>query len=396
MRSFALLAAALLTSISIPTYAAEEAAWRLFVSDHADAQVSAIDLESGEEIGSFELDGVASLYTTTSRAAVFAVQGDANTVTAIGTGIELDDHGDHGDISITEPELIAGAIEGNRPVHFVEHDGQIAIFFDGDGVAQIVNEQDWLEGQPVAERFSAAAPHHGVAVQLGDFLMVSEPNPLDPTELPIGMQVYDKGGAKVGNLHECPDLHGEASSGDILAIACRTGLLIVKQASAGPDVRFLPYSKDLPVGKSTTLLGGVGMQYFLGNYGADKLALIDPSVDQPYRLVDLPTRRVHFAVNPENVKFAYIFTEDGRLRELNVLSAELTRSVQVTEPYSMDGEWSLPRPRIAFASGKIAVTDPLKGTIHIVSAESLEVERKITVDGTPFNIVAVGGSGRIH
>jgi hypothetical protein len=62
----------------------------------------------------------------------------------------------------------------------------------------------------------------------------------------------------------------------------------------------------------------------------------------------------------------------------------------------MDGEWSLPRPRIAFASGKIAVTDPLKGTIHIVSAESLEVERKITVDGTPFNIVAVGGSGRIH
>jgi hypothetical protein len=62
----------------------------------------------------------------------------------------------------------------------------------------------------------------------------------------------------------------------------------------------------------------------------------------------------------------------------------------------MDGEWSLPRPRIAVASGEIAVTDPLQGTIHIVDVESLEVEREITVDGAPFNIIAIGGSGQSH
>ena len=64
----------------------------------------------------------------------------------------------------------------------------------------------------------------------------------------------------------------------------------------GPELQLLPYSASLPEGKSTTLLGGVAMQYWLGNYGADRVAIIDPSAAEPFRLVDLPSRRVHFAI----------------------------------------------------------------------------------------------------
>lgn len=59
-------------------------------------------------------------------------------------------------------------------------------------------------------------------------------------------------------------------------------------------------------------------------------------------------------------------------------------------------EWNLPRPRIAVAGEDIAVTDPLKGVIHIVHAEDFELETDIALEGKPFNIVAVGGLGEDH
>jgi len=62
----------------------------------------------------------------------------------------------------------------------------------------------------------------------------------------------------------------------------------------------------------------------------------------------------------------------------------------------MDGEWNLPRPRVAVAGGEIAVTDPLKGLIHVVDAKAFAKTREIAVEGRPYNIVAVGGAGETH
>jgi hypothetical protein len=126
------------------------------------------------------------------------------------------------------------------------------------------------------------------------------------------------------------------------------------------------------------------------------VAVIEPGVATPFRLVSLPTRRVHFAVDPQRVRFAYVFTEDGNLHEVDIVDGAITRTLKVTDPYSMDGHWNLPRPRIAVAGEDIAVTDPLKGVVHIIHAEDFELEADLAVDGKPFNIVAVGGSGEDH
>ena len=380
-----------------PASAEEEATfWRLFVADHGKPLVTAIDLGTDQVSGSFELGSPASLYTTPSKAAVFAVQGEADRVSAIASGIALGDHGDHADLEIAAPKLLDAAVAGDKPVHFVEHHGEIALFFDGEGVARLVSERDWLAGNAATRDLKVAAPHHGVAAPLGDYTLISRPNAEDPKALPVGIDVYGADGATIGDLHACPDLHGEASSGDTLAIACAAGLLLVKQAKAGPELQLLPYPASLPEGKSTTLLGGVAMQYWLGNYGADRVAIIDPSAAEPFRLVDLPSRRVHFVIHPQRVKYAYIFTEDGALHRLDVVSGALDRTLPLTQPYSMDGEWSLPRPRLAVAGDHIAVTDPLAGAIHLVDAESFALVRDIAVAGVPYNIVAVGGSGASH
>ncbi|MGK1713306.1 hypothetical protein ACR91F_26460, partial [Klebsiella pneumoniae] len=88
--------------------------------------------------------------------------------------------------------------------------------------------------------------------------------------------------------------------------------------------------------------------------------------------------------------------EDGKLNQIDVLKGEISQSVRVTDPYSMDGHWNDPRPRIAVADNKIYVTDPLKSKIIVLDATSFKKTSEISVEGQPFNIVAVGGSGKVH
>lgn len=390
------LAALLLSAVSV--FAEETTAWRLFVADHADPVVTAIDLAGTGEPTRIPLTGPATLHRSASGKIVFAVQGAAGMVTAISSGIGIDDHGDHGDIEVAAPRLLGVEISGKKPSHFVEHDGGIALFFDGEGVARIVSERNVLQGNPELREVKTAAPHHGVAVAWGSYALLSEPNGEKPEELPVGIRVVDASGARVGDVHACPDLHGEASSGDLLAFACATGLLVVRNENL-PEIRHLPYSENLPDGKSTTLLGGRGLQYFLGNYGPDRVVLIDPTAvkeEEAFRLISLPARRVHFAVDPVRPKFAHVFTEDGNLNRINVIEGSITGSLRLTEPYSMDGHWSDPRPRLAVAGDRIVVTDPLAGKLHVVDAVTYEKAGEIPMDGKPFNVVAVGGSGETH
>ncbi|MBU1336876.1 MAG: metallochaperone AztD [Alphaproteobacteria bacterium] len=382
------------TALTLPTIAEDHvSAWRLFVADYAKAEVTAIDLASGDTLASIPLASPAALYTTDG--AVFAVQGAGNQVSVIRSGIALDDHGDHGDIEISDPELVEAVMTGEKPAHFVEHGGKAAMFFDGSGLINLFSAEQWAhDGAIDAEQLDSGTAHHGVAIPWGDYTLTSVANADDEKKPRLGLNVLDADGGVLGETHACPDLHGEATSGNLVIVGCGDGLLIVS-GSGEPQVTKLSYD-GLPDGKATTFLGGVGMQYFLGNYGADRVVVIDPAEAEPYRLVDLPTRRVHFAVDPIRPKFAYIFTEDGKLNQLDVLSGEIVQSLAVTEPYSMDGDWSLPRPRIAVAGDVVAVTDPNQGQVHLIDIASFTETGAIPVAGAPYNIVAVGGSGAVH
>ncbi|MBX8814639.1 hypothetical protein HBA91_18645, partial [Ochrobactrum sp. MR34] len=63
--------------------------WRLFVADHTKPVVRAIDLESGKELGKFDLKGYAALAASNSGETVFAVQTEDDVVNVIKTGIKL-------------------------------------------------------------------------------------------------------------------------------------------------------------------------------------------------------------------------------------------------------------------------------------------------------------------
>jgi len=372
-------------------------AWRLFVADREQPKITVVDAIEGRTLEAFAVEGPASLNRSGSGRTVFAVQGDSGAVTAFGSGISFDDHGDHGDIEVSASRPTGLVLEGSKPAHFVELQGNIAQWFDGETQVRLFSERDALAGRTEVRTVDVGAAHHGVAVPYDKHVVVSIPNPLDASKRPVGARVLDLDGRKVGEDAQCPGLHGSAGSGSLYALACDTGLLVIRTDGGVPAIEHIAYPASLPEGSSSTLIGGKGLQYFIGNYGPDRIVLIDPAGgEDAFRLLQLPTRRVNFAVDPIRAKFAYVFTEDGQLHQVDVVAGAISKSIKLTEPYSMDGHWNDPRPRIAVAGDKIVVTDPLAGKLRLVDAATFSAAGEIAVEGKPFNIVAVGGSGQTH
>ena len=395
--------AALMALAAAPALAEDHTeTWRLFVADHTLPVVRALDAKSGAELGRFDLAGHAALSLSDSGKTVFAVQGEKDRVEIISTGIAVSDHGEHRDIEIAAPALLSSLIQGLKPGHVVTHGDDVVVFHDRGGKADLFLESDLLDGGKSSKSVDTTAPHHGVAVPMGHHVLVSVPNldaTVKPDELPprFGLRVLERSGEQMGEAVACTDLHGEATSARLVAFGCKEGVLIARPGGLdGPKLEMLAYDESLPEGKVSTLLGARAMQFFLGNYGEDKLVLIDPDSATPYRLVELPTRRIDFALDPANLRNAYILTEDGKLHVLDVVSGRIVRSAGVTEPYSKDGHWRDPRPRLAVAGGEIAITDPRHGLVRMIDSETLGETRTIAVEGQPFAIVAVGGSGKTH
>lgn len=376
--------------------------WRLFVADHTQPVVRALDAAGGSELGRFDLNGFASLSLSDSGKTVFAVQGDKDIVQVISSGIALLDHGEHRDIEVSDPKLLAGEISGKKPGHVVTHGDDVAVFYDRGGKIDLLRESALIEGKADITSVDTTAPHHGVAVPMGKHILVSVPNmdaevKLDELPPRLGLRVVDRSGTQLGDVAACTGLHGEATSARLVAFGCAEGVLVARPGGIdGPKLEMIAYTDDLPEGKVSTLLGGRSMQFFLGNYGEDKVVLIDPDSATSYRLVELATRRVDFILDPANAHNAYILTEDGKLHLLDIVSGEITRSETVTEPYSKDGHWRDPRPRLAVAGDRIAITDPRHSLVRMIDSKTLKEAATIPVEGQPFAIVAVGGSGATH
>lgn len=375
--------------------------YRVFVGDHKAAKVTAFDLSDPQTHWLFDTAGQVKLYPVANGGAVVAVQSDDDQVNFIQSGIRVFDHGGHADIEISDPLALSEVLQGPRPFHLLDHDGHVSINFDKGGYAAVVDGYELTKGNLESQQVSQNVAHHGVVVPWhnGWLTSVASEEPMDDGKAPprVGVQQLSADGAAIGDLQACTNLHGEAYSGAYLMFGCKEGVLSVKQVSGKPQFKMLPYPESFPSGHTTgTLVGSKGMQAFLGNYGYEHLVVIDPEGQPTMQLVDLPFRRVDFQLDPVDVMHGYAFTENGALHKVSLLDAEIVQSIKVTQPYSMDGHWNDPRPRIAFAGDEILVTDPRQSLVHRISTKDLSKVGSVKVAGEPYNLTVVGGSGVSH
>lgn len=393
---------ALLALAAAQRAAADEdhSAWRLFIADQAKGTVTVIDRDAPDQRWSFDFPGPSRLYGSPSGQTVIAVQSDNDRVDFLHSGIALEQHGDHSDIAINDPAATGMHLTGPRPFHVVTHGYETAINFDRGGYASFLAEGALKNGTLEVETFSQNRAHHGFAAQLGDVIIssVASEEEIEQGSAPqrVGVAAYRADGERMGEVQTCTDLHGEAFSGRYLLAGCKEGVIAITQADEGADFTMLPYPESFPEEKTGTLLGSAAMQVFLGDYGRDSVVIIDPTEAPYFTRVELPFRRVDFVLDPAMPQYAYILTEDGTLHRLNMLSARIEAAESMTQPYSMDGHWRDPRPRLAMAGDRIAITDPTQSLVRLVDPVSLEETATIPVEGLPYNILAVGGSGLMH
>ncbi|MDQ1079667.1 hypothetical protein [Pseudoroseomonas cervicalis] len=372
-----------------PAMAQPRHAVRAAVTDHAAASVAVVDLLSGDVLARFETGSPGGLRPGAAPGQVSLAQGAAGRVDVVDLGMAAESHGDHADLTLSAPRLIARVAEGPRPSHVLGGDGRLASFFDGDGSVVVAAEGG-------TSRLSANAPHHGLAYPFrsaaGPRLMVS--HTAGAGERPGGVVLLDEAGREIARNDDCPRLHGEAMSGRIIGLGCADGVLLLDTRTQ--QFRKLAYPAGSEAGRMVrTLAGGADYHLFAGDFGPDAMTILDPDAGR-FAVVALPARRLAFALDPQRSDALFVLTEDGRLHRIDTLAGRIAASAELLPRYSLEGGSAVARPRLSAAGGVLAVTDPARGRLLVLDAASLAPQREIALGGAPLNVLALSASGEQH
>lgn len=372
---------------------------RLAVADGRAALVHLLDVKSGEVAATYELASPARVYAGADGTLAYAVQMDGNRVNVIDVGVRFEPHDDHYHLGLTEPALLDFALEGTRPIHFVAHDGRIAIFYDGDGAAAVFEESVVRSGGE-ATWIDSGRPHHGVAVPLGDVVVISLPDPDDPeATLPVGVSVRTLEGEEIAVFDNCPRLHGEASIGhDAVAFGCADGVLIVARNDDGWSSRKIDNPTDNPNNARVgTLAYNERSGLLVGNFSREGVTLFDLEAGA-MTPVRLPAPMWAFAWSEHDPHEILALTIDGVLYVIDGESGELLESLEVMDAFSLpqQGEHGALRPLMVAAGDRVYISEPDAGAVIEVNLIEMAVERRIPAGEAPFALAAFGALADPH
>jgi hypothetical protein len=369
-------------------------AYRVVVADAKAPIVRVIDLDRGALLATYTLAGPARLHRSAAGRYVYAVQEHPGQVAILDSGVVVESHGDHSDIQITKPRLLPGRLNGPRPSHLNRLGDIVAVFFDGDGSAQVIREQDFVDGRTrQVRRIETGASHHGVAKPIGRQLAITVP----PAEAGLPNAIELRGADnKASHRIDCPRLHGEGATGRFVAFGCADGVAVFETGRDAIAARRIAYPETVPSGRMIrNMAGATGFSFLAGDFGADGMVVFDPSsADGDFHFVELPARRMHFDLHPEPGDMLYVLIEDGTLLGINPMKGVIEARARVTERYSM--EQGVVRPRVTSAGPYAIVSNPAAGEIVILDAQTLAERRRVKVEGEPFDVLAVGGNGSVH
>lgn len=359
---------------------AADGAHRLLLADSESGSIRVLNLENGDEVETLELSGPARLYTVGDGRYAFAVQREQNVTNAIDGGLWIDDHGDHFHAYMRDPVVLDFDIEGGVPTHFVENDGVIAVYNDGAGDASLMRLSEIRQDSPAVDVVANGPAHHGVAVPLDDQVLISIAD--DGESLPKGVDLVDMDSTILQEVHDCPLLHGSASDGDLVVLGCGDGVLVVDNSDSPMETFNIP-SPDGEEGRVGTVIKHPRWDFFIGNHGPLALSKIDVA-ERSMELFPVPIDVSAFGFTKDGRSIVAI-TMDGQVHTISPSDGNITNSVELIAPYE-----SGVRPVLAFAPGRVVVSDHSSGEIYVLDDETLDTMMTFDADGIPQSMTVVG------
>ncbi len=239
-----------------------------------------VDLDDAEQLDTFALTYDSSRLTASAdyRYAVISARTEGH-VGFIDGGLWREDHGDHLHDYEQAPESAHLELHGAKPTHVVKHDGQLAIFFDGDADAgtpasvQVLTDNDITNENEHLPTLNYAMNMHGVAEPRGEYLIATvRRDDADSTSgakiLPDQVGVYHKHDEEYEQDHlfelTCPDLHGAAQNEEHVAFGCGDGVMIVTQEGSEFSASKIANTDAISGARIGTLLGHEESESFIG------------------------------------------------------------------------------------------------------------------------------------
>ncbi len=299
------------------------------------------------------------------------------------TAVKVESHGDHSHYLPKGKPALAESFEAPEPGHVTIHDGKTVLWSDGAGTAQIL---DSAKPTKVVGTYKAASPHHGVAVQLDDGLLVTE----GTVDKRTGVKVV-RLGKEVASTKDCPGVHGEAMAGNgVAVIGCENGVELYERG------RFTKLDSPGAYGRIGNQAGSPSSPIVLGDYKVDK----DAELERPERitLINTETKKLKIVDLGTSYSFrslgrgaageAIILGTDGALHVLDAKDGSTLSTIKVVKPWSEPVDWMQPRPTLHVSGDTAWVTEPATSTVHVVNIPSGKVVKSVKLDVVPDEIIS--------
>ena len=384
------------------------------------------------EASFFDLDDNALLDT-------FILNNDSNTLSAspdfryavianrtqdylgfIDGGMWREDHGAH--LHDYEQSPVFSSYEltsGSRPTHLITHDGQLAIFYDGDADSgasasvEVLTDNDITNATATLTGINYDINMHGVAEPRGEHLLSTirrddASSTSNAKVLPDQVGVYHlhDGNYELEQTLEvtCPDLHGAAQNHDYVVFGCGDGVLIAHQQGdeyEAEKIANIVAVGDLRIG---SIYGHEDSESFIGiasghGGGEAVIVTIKPATAEmeevEWQLADgasavsysFSAHGEHFLIL-DSLGFLNVFSahdHDGEMHWELEGQVDITQANVTTMPEGMSFSMTVAQ------NGQFAyVADPIAQHVVQVHLEDLEIENELELTFAPSAITWLG------
>lgn len=353
-----------------------------------DEGVTYLDATTLEVIGSTPSTGFVRLNPAGDNRHLFlTTQGGFE---LLDTGTYGQAHGDHAHYYTQNPDTTGVVRAAEKPGHVVVHDGYTALFDDGTGRVDVY-ETNAITEEPI-RTWQAPHAHHGVAIARADGSLIVT---VGTEEERTGVAIIDEADNTIAETDQCPGVHGEAAAANgRIVVGCQDGIVIID----GDTITKV----DAPdtYGRIGNQAGTHTSPIVLGDYKTDP----DAELERPTRisltntataeltLVDLPSSYSFRSLERDDDGNALVLGTDGNLHIIDPVTATITASVPVTQPWEEPTEWQQPRPTVRYLDGMAYVTDPATKRIVAVDTVDATIWKETTLDITPNEISGVTGA----
>lgn len=354
---------------------------RLLVGDVDAARVLVIDAATGAVAGSFTTPGIGAVQQMANTQYAAVTHGGENRVTFVHSGLSAVDHGDHADLVIGNPYVLATVNTGVRPAHFANNGNDIVIFNDGDGTIAILDSR--LLGASIDYiMVDGGMPDHGAAVMFGDYLAVG-------LITPGTVEVFNRAGSSLARFEGCERLHGQGTLSGRAVFGCVNGVMVVWEANGVFRAQLLPNPAGSPEGaRVSTLVSRGGSSVMVGNFG-EGFAVIDP-VALTLTTYAAAGTQVGGVLFEDGTQFARLGS-DGVVRVYDLQSGSELGAATVVPAI----ETGAPRPSITAYGDLAFVANPVEKELMLVDLHEVELLGHLHLSFAPNGVAVLAIPGAV-